>query len=413
MVNQEPAKKSFITSLLNGYRFAALICLNTLIFLLVINIILFIIFRINDSFNRNIVFKKYNNLNVESLYPNMTRGEVDNLLKETWSRPCVYEPFTQFKERPYKGHYVNVDNNGFRYTKNQGPWPPRPENINIFLFGGSTTFGYGVSDDQTIASYLQEYLTTKTGADVRVYNFGRGFYYLTQERILYEQLLTSGFIPDIAIFIDGLNDFSSYKSEPYFTERLRELFPTDVMGRSIKFISVTPLGKAAEIINDKIRSLFPKEDIEQLNDLKSSSIADKISVDSIELDRVINRYLTDKKFIEATSNIFGVKPIFVWQPSPDYDYDKNYYPSAIGDTEENVYAKYGYKRMANLIKENPMGSNFIWCADIQKELKQPPYVDRVHYSASFSKILAEVIANQLMERFSLKKRSDQITAVHN
>ena len=130
-----------------------------------------------------------------------------HLLKETWSRPFMYEPFTQFKERPYRGNYVNIDNNGFRYTKNQGPWPPQSQNINIFLFGGSTTFGYGVSDNQTIASYLQQYLNEKLGRNVRVYNFGRGFYYLSQERVLYEQLLTSGFVPDIAIFIDGLNDF--------------------------------------------------------------------------------------------------------------------------------------------------------------------------------------------------------------
>ena len=28
-----------------------------------------------------------------------------------------------------------------------------------------------------------------------------------------------------------------------------------------------------------------------------------------------------------------------------------------------------------------MGNNFIWCADIQKGLKEPLYVDQVHYSA--------------------------------
>ena len=82
-------------------------------------------------------------------------------------------------------------------------------------------------------------------------------------------------------------------------------------------------------------------------------------------------------------------------------------------TNENNGLNYCYKRMANFIKENPMGNNFIWCADIQKELKQPLYVDQVHYSASFSKIFAEVIANQLVEKFNLKKRSDHLIVDHN
>ena len=205
----------------------------------------------------------------------MSRSEIDNLLKETWSRTYVYEPFTQFKERPYKGHYVNVDKNGFRYTKNQGPWPPQSKSINVFLFGGSTTFGYGVSDNQTIASYLQEYLTEKLGSDVRVYNFGRGYYYLTQERLLYEQLLKSGFIPDLAIFIDGINDFAFNNNEPFFTDRLRQLFATGTVEMSIKFISMTPLGQAAGIVRDKIASLFPKKEIKQLNDPREGILKTK------------------------------------------------------------------------------------------------------------------------------------------
>ena len=69
--------------------------------------------------------------------------------------------------------YINVDENGFRMTKNQGPWLPSPKYFNVFLFGGSTTFGYGIPDHQTIASYLQEFLSiVPLGKEARVYNFG-------------------------------------------------------------------------------------------------------------------------------------------------------------------------------------------------------------------------------------------------
>ena len=53
-------------------------------------------------------------------------------------------------------------------------------NKNIYMYGGSTTFGYNVTDDQTIASYLQNYLND----DFCVYNHGRVYFYSKQENNL-------------------------------------------------------------------------------------------------------------------------------------------------------------------------------------------------------------------------------------
>ena len=248
-----------------------------------------------------------------------------------------------------------------------------------FFSGGSTTFGYGVADNETIASYLQEYLNQKLGTDVRVYNFGRGSYYSTQERLLYEQLLTSGFVPDLAIFIDGLNDFAYYENKPLFTDQLRQLFATGAVQMSKKLLSMTSLGQAAGLVSDRIGSLFSKKEIRQLNDPEKNDIGNEI------INKVINTYVINKKLIEAASSIFGVQAIFVWQPNPAYNYDQTYHPFFNGDAGEISYSKDGYLRMANFLRENQMGNNFIWCADIQKELKQPLYVDRVHYSARFFK----------------------------
>jgi len=113
-----------------------------------------------------------------------------------------------FKESPITGKYINVNENGFRLIQNQASWPPNNSNINIFIFGGSTTFGYGVSDEQTVPSYLQNYLRQHIiHKKVCVYNFGRGHYYSSQELVLFEKLLWLGIIPEVVIFIDGLNDF--------------------------------------------------------------------------------------------------------------------------------------------------------------------------------------------------------------
>src|SRR5262249_53760858 len=67
-----------------------------------------------------------------------------------------------------------------------------------------------------ISSYLQEELNRAraAGKPVRVYNFGRGSYFSTQERILFQQLLLAKAIPNSAIFLDGVNDFYFFHGRP-------------------------------------------------------------------------------------------------------------------------------------------------------------------------------------------------------
>jgi hypothetical protein len=55
------------------------------------------------------------------------------------------------------------------------------QQVYYFVFGGSTTFGYGESDNLTIPSNLQYYLREAFQTDQSaVYNFGRAFYFSSQ-----------------------------------------------------------------------------------------------------------------------------------------------------------------------------------------------------------------------------------------
>jgi len=160
---------------------------------------------------------------VEEIYSDMSQQDIASLLEETWTRRYEYSPYIQFRERAYHGRFVNVHGAGFRYSREQGVWPPAEETVNVFIFGGSTTFGYGLRDDQTVASYLQQYLQPAFQRPLKVYNFGCGSYFSTQERILFTELLLAGWRPEMAIFIDGLNDFYFANNEPALTGSLREL----------------------------------------------------------------------------------------------------------------------------------------------------------------------------------------------
>ena len=82
--------KSFFARLSNGYNIAALILLNILIIIFILNCLFFLFFKISDKFSPNVIAKKYEKVNFNELYPNMSSHEIDALLKETWSASCTY-----------------------------------------------------------------------------------------------------------------------------------------------------------------------------------------------------------------------------------------------------------------------------------------------------------------------------------
>jgi hypothetical protein len=378
----------------------ALLLLNTLIALFALNALCAMIFAAKDHWTRNPVSRQYGDRTLALAYPDLSQPEIDGLLKETWSRLGQYEPFTQFKERAFRGRYVNVSEHGFRITKNQGPWPPGAGPLNVFIFGGSTTFGYGVPDDQTLASHLQESLPTSLRREVRAYNFGRGWYFSTQERILYEQLLSAGSIPDLAIFVDGLNDFYYADGVPEGTDLLAASVEADQTSTlAWLLLARCSLARVAAGVRLRFsREYWQKE--------PEDEPADPRRRDAKILDRIIERYLSNKKAIEALSRIYNVDSYFVWQPVPTYGYDQRYHLFPVHAYDQDTLSGPGYERMAELLRQRPMGRDFLWCADIQRGLKEPLYVDKVHYTASFTKRFAGFIAVRLGERLQSVQRDE-------
>lgn len=109
------------------YSSTAILLLNTLVFFIVLNVGAVVILSALESFEKgDPVSEKYGEIKLNKVYPHLTEIEVAELLRETWTRPYVYEPFTQFKEKEFKGKYVNVSPDGYRMGADQAPWPPPP-----------------------------------------------------------------------------------------------------------------------------------------------------------------------------------------------------------------------------------------------------------------------------------------------
>lgn len=350
------------------------------------------------------VSEKYGFAQVVKNYPGWEKSALKQLLKETWSRPFVFEPLTQFKESAYAGTFVNVDPHGFRLTREQGPWPPSPDEFNVFLFGGSTTFNYGVPDHETIASHLQLAMSEAgLGRPVRVYNFGRGLYHSSLERVLFEKLLAEGHVPNLAIFLDGLNEFFFVGEEPPFTDVLRHLFEEAIRnehGRpgilALELIQNLPIVQAARYAKGSgsaggsswslVRGMGVKLDREEAYD------------DPAVIEKAIARYRRNKTMIEAVARAHGVTPVFIWHAVPMYASEMTGQPhNFFGHT----FSKFGYPRMAALVQSGSLSGNFGWCAEVQQGVQGPLYVDSVHFSPILSRLTAHCVMTMMRERHLL------------
>lgn len=364
------------------YQAAALLLLNTLVLFALLNLIVYPFLLLFDSRDAGVV-SKYGMERLKSVYPGMEAGEITALLEETWSRPYVYEPFTQFKERPFQGRFVNVDENGFRVTPDQGPWPPSSDSLNIFVFGGSTTFGYGVSDDETVPAVIERDLRLEIGDRINVYNFGRGHYYSTQERVLFFQLIAAGHRPDLVIFIDGLNDFFFHTDEPAYTPRLREFVAGE--HESPWRISQLPLSRVFTAARKWIRNFRSVPPVNDFNDLDI-------------IDRVVGRYFSNMDMINAVAQAHGINTAFVWQPAPTFGPGGDQSRFNGFDYGRHEYSRFGYARMEKIVSANDPGPGFLWCADLAGTPEEASYVDLVHYSADYSERLGSYIVGLLLER---------------
>ena len=119
----------------------------------------------------------------------------------------------------------------------------------FFFFGGSTTFGYNVRDEETLASHFQDLSEAAFSREVQVYNFGRGNYASSAEMLLFLRLLFEGHRPEVAVFVDGLNDFQHGGSRDLLQSNdLRRLYDNydsnDLADQLPQIVAALPIMKA-------------------------------------------------------------------------------------------------------------------------------------------------------------------------
>lgn len=360
------------------WRDAALLLLNTVAFLVAINLLCAAFLGIRARLRHEELGYDVRELGIDTVakaYPDLSRDDLKAFLREndrTKMGWWAYDSSTQFKFPEMHSRFVNVAAAGFRTNGKSQRWPPDPQAFNVFVFGGSTSFGVGVPDSQTYSSYLPAQLQAlHPGRKFEVYNFAVTAHMSSQERARFEKLLLAGAKPDLAIFFDGFNE-CAFNGDPAMTPSLEwavhEFNKPSAISRALFFAKSLAAGRVASAIVHRHDDFVTK---------------------SLDCGPVIQRYVTNKAMTEAIAARFGVATLFVWQPTPFYNHDLRY----------DIFAKYTegmkpyaacFAKMATMRPQ--LGDDFLWLADMQLGRKENLYVDAAHYTAAFHHEIARALA---------------------
>ena len=386
--------------LLAFYKLAAFTTFHVLLLLVALNLVLAGYFSIRSAVGRppghpQVAHHRDLYSDVEA-YTRISPDDVARFLHEQdamGSLGVQYAPWVQFRNPPFHGKYLNADPRGFRLTA--APRRSSPNPVRVWVFGGSTTFGYGVPDDHTIPSYLQKLADQeRPGQPLLVRNRGQAFYYSSQELLLFFFLLREGEIPQAAVFLDGLNDtgmLARERDEPYFTGTLRRLWenragiPAPRMTRDWTWI---PMVRLAREVAGRVPPPAASDETPQRDSARSYTEVDTRRI----TDYVVSRYTNNVKALEAICGAYHIQCRFVWQPSPFHKYDRRLHKRFPYDGPVPEYWSHVYERMKEY--RNP---HYAYLGDMFADGKVKVFVDDVHYN----EVTSEKIAARILELLRL------------
>ena len=313
--------------------------------------------------------------------------DVDLLFRELGQASQVaYAPYTLWRRRPFQGTLVNVAPNGERRTV-QGEAPAdAPE---IWLFGGSTMWGTGVPDQETIPSLLAAQLDRERHVRARVRNLGEKGYVSTQELIRLTQELAQGNRPNAVIFYDGWNDVLCALAWPeergahFGLDRIRDRL--EGRGGILRWIQSSGLYRATHWALWQLSSRWngateplPSNEVKRLG------------------EQAADVWIANYDLVAALGKKYGFVPVFTWQPARFEDAVRL---GPFGDrvvTGQSMRDAYAQAR-ARFTDAPSAGRSLHDLSNVFDGLDRPVFIDAIHTAGPGNERIAVAMLQALRQ----------------
>lgn len=350
----------------------------------------------------------------------------------------------------YDGHgrYLGTDSYGFCHNGDPDrKLIPKQKNIyRIFVLGGSTVWGRGVSSNEdTIPAQMEKMINVNSRYPfkVEVINAGmRGwmsyqeFCYLTKDLLYYE--------PDMVVVLDGINDF-------YYPQNIQKLPPNlspplAEMERMLNMLEESRFYMLCYHIKGALRCIFQPfvakckgvygfvRDRSYLLDMMRKIVyrinlrnhpGKHVGISALKKTTITsNRFVSYSYYLQNLKNIIGVCRInsidcvILFQPTlgsgqkrymiPEEDSLLNEIDASFQMVDAVAILSEYYKKLSGefkKLKSQYQGEHLFIedLSDIFADVHPKVYDDAIHYNTEGSKILANRISNIIEENF-LRRR---------
>ena len=287
-----------------------------------------------------------------------------------------YISYIGWRREPFQGKTITVAG---RYGQRATVGPVYPSRPSVYFFGGSTMWGTGVDDANTIPS-----LVAQLGG-FRSMNFAETAYTAHQSLVLLIQLLQEGHRPDVVVFYDGVNDVAhkcrseltptSHAREEAIRSALAAKKPEKVYG--LQYM-VGPLMALANVVSKRLSVWF-----------RSRQTHFACHSDAARARQIAENLLQDWHVARVLTELYNGKFIGILQPVAYYSDTKLDHIRLSGIRKQQFQAVYP------LIKQRMAGQpgllDFAGVLDRQEYI----YIDFCHLSPNGNRYIAEKVVEAL------------------
>jgi|GEM_PF-2258553 len=297
-----------------------------------------------------------------------------------------FQPYYHWRRTPFTGTYTNVDAQGVRLT----PKTPAPGAKKVFVFGGSTVWGTGVPDGDTIPAQLQKLL----GNDFDVYNLGESGWVTTQSLHYLMHRLAQGDVPHAVIFYDGVNDTYAGAYSPAVPRD-----PLNLRDRSevkeapgpvlLKVLAQTNLKRIPELLTAR----GPGNESEAWD----AKVAPHIQPN---LKASLDVYEANVRQTKALGAEYGFRTWFLWQPNL-MSLTKKMHPYEEQLLKSKSPTWLEVQRQAYLLAKQRLSGReaegIYFIGDLFNDVEDNLYIDQTHVGPVANRLVAEEMHRRLAD----------------